>query len=218
MRKYAIGLIFAFTVMNVQAQETVLVQDFESWNAIKLEKDLGKLDVKAELQARLNNNASSMAQYFGQIGLEYKVLKPLKVGVGYRYIRQNEKEGFVTGGRLDLDAMYEKKLGDFKLDSRVRYTIRTEADEETSTNKIRLKAGLKYNIKGWKLDPKLSAEYFRVLDGAASAHDKMRYTLSTRYKLNKKLAIGAFYRLETELKENYPADYYILGLSYNINF
>lgn len=218
MRKIAIALSIVLAALSGMAQETVLVQDFESWNAVKVSKDFGKIDVDAQLQARWNDNASSLSQYFGQVGVEYKLFKPVTIGMAYRFIKQNEKEGFVKGGRIQFDAMYDKKLGDFKLDTRLRYQNRSEEDELDNVSKIRFKAGLRFNISGWKLDPKFSAEYFRVLDGEASRHDKMRYTLGTKYKINKHNSIGIYYRLETELKENYPADYYILGLNYNIKF
>lgn len=218
MRHYLFGLAILAMTVSAYAQETVLVRDLESWNAVQLEKDFGKLALQTELQTRWSDNATSLNQYFGEVGLEYKLFKPIKVAVAYRFGKENEKEGFVNANRFHFDLNYSKKLGDFRWDSRVRYQTKSEADEIDPINKIRFRTGFEYNISNWKLDPKLSVEYFRLTNSALDPHDKMRYTLSTKYKINKHNAIGAFYRIEQELKETYPANYYIIGLNYRIKF
>jgi len=199
-------------------QTTKLTQDFESWNSISLKKDFGKLDLSVDMQARLNNDASTVYQYFGQLGAEYKVFKPLSIGMAYRWAPESEKEGFVNTQRVQFDLKGRKKFGDFKLEARLRYQIKNEADELDDMRKLRFKSGFRYNIPSWKLDPRFSVEYFRILEGANSEHDKMRYTLGTSYKFNKHNSIGAFYRIEREFKESYPATFYILGLNYSYKF
>ncbi len=56
---------------------------------------------------------------------------------------------------------------------------------EKIVDKIRIRGLLSYNIKKWKLDPSIAAEYFaRENDeGTQYNKDKMRYTISTKYKI-----------------------------------
>ena len=91
-------------------------------------------------------------------------------------------------------------------------------DGDYFKNYLRLKAGVKYNIKDWKFDPKFSTEIFRDMTKVTGGFDKLRFTLGTSYDLKKFGEFGAYYRLERELGFSYPKTTSIVGLNYVYTF
>ena len=142
------------------------VRDLEVWTAAKVEYKLNKkLDFGFEEQLRLKDNASTIDQYFSEITVGYNLKKKISLGLGLRYIKENDNVGKIQGYENHLrwngDLSYKHKLERFSLKYRLRYQSKnelnvSEAQGDTLKNTIRLKVGSTYNIKGWKLDPKVS--------------------------------------------------------------
>lgn len=228
--KYLILLLSISLLGTGYAQDSVLVRDFESWNGISLKKSFldKKLDLQLTQEFRLNSNSSRLNNYFTELGVEYEIIKGLEAGIGYRFIRNNTKNGYVNEQRLNADLSHKHKIDRLEIGYRFRYQNRSEigikkedGDDPISKYRLRLKAG--YNIKNWKLDPYISSEIFYATETSRvnyvpsiteveniSGFQKLRFTLGTSYKINDLLELNGFYRIERDFK-TYPTVYYTPG-------
>ena len=204
-------------------------KDWASWSTIGVEYELNnRWSFGLEEQFRLKENFSEVDNFFTQLSAEYKVFKNFKIGVGARYIRNNDNTGNIQGYenyfRFQIDAMYKHEINNFKIGYRLRYQNKNELgvsyDEGDYANQnIRFKTSLEYNFKKWKLDPKFSAEVFnKFQEGDDNGFNKYRLTLGTDYKIKNFGKLGVFYRFEKELNVDFPDTTNILGLKYTYSF
>ena len=223
------------------AQDSVLVRDFESWNGIILKKSFldKKLDLQLAQQFRLNNNSSRLNNYFTEFGADYEFIKGFKVGLGYRFIRNNRKSGYNNEHRFNADVSYKHKIERITLGYRFRYQNRNDIgaakDDENQISKYRLRLKLDYNIKNWKFDPYFTTEVFYATETSLvnyvptiteveniAGFQKLRLTLGTSYKINDLFELNGFYRIERDFKTYStvyytPGTYYIVGFNIEIN-
>ena len=139
------------------------------------------------------------------------------------------------------------KLGRFKfsLRERYQYTYRmaTECDRERyyylyfppvyemwdetpeqmvdeklakSDHKLRSRLQVSYNIKGFPFEPFAEVEVYNELD-KAFALDKVRYTVGTEYKINKKNKLKVYYRYQ-DYADIDEVNGHALGLGYAFEF
>jgi long-subunit fatty acid transport protein len=197
-------------------------KDLENWSSIRLKYKLNKKwSFELEEQLRLDEDISEVSGYFTQLSTEYTLMKNFKIGGALRFVRINDNEGKIQGYenhlRFHFDASYKHKINDVSLKYRLRYQNRNElAVDDYANQKLRLKVGIEYNIKNWKLDPKFSAEIFNQIgqEEENNGLKKYRLTLGTDYNLKNIGTIGLFYRIEQELNETIPKTINIIGLKY----
>lgn len=181
-----------------------------------------------QAQVRLENNSSELRKYFYQLSTEYKLSKKIDLELGLRYLANNDNTGNVQGiensFRYNLDASYGHSVSRFKLKYRLRFTNENElglAEGETSNpdRYLRLKASSDYNIKNWKLDPKIGVEIFNKQspDSPTNGFNKLRVQLGTEYGLGKAGEIGIAYLIQQELVDFYPKTLHVLRLKYSIS-
>lgn len=221
-RTLLIGIVCIHTIHS-QTEDT---NDLESWNSITVRyKPNKKWSFELQEQLRLDENISEISEYFTQLGIERSITKNFDFGVGLRFIRENDNEGSIQGYenhfRFHLDAMYKHELKRFTLQYRLRYQNKNDLSISTSEGdyakqNIRFKAGMEYNFKNWKLDPKFSAELFNRFQKEEddNGFSKLRFTLGTDYKFKKLGKLGLFYRIEKDLNETIPETTNIIGLKY----
>lgn len=195
--------------------------DWESWNSVGLKYKLNKKwSFELEEHLRLKENISEISRYFTQLGAQYKINKHFKVGAAARYISKNDNTGAVQGYdnyfRYHLEALYDHKINDFKLEYRLRYQNKNELGEDDYANQhLRLKAAVTYNIRNWKLDPEISAEIFDHFEkGEENGFDKYRITIGSAYNMKKFGKIKFYYRYKRQLNEEFPETKNIIGLKY----
>ncbi|CAG5079566.1 DUF2490 domain-containing protein [Parvicella tangerina] len=225
--KYIMILLFAFSCVEIFAQdgEWVTIRDFETWNSFNLKYKLNKnWKLGLEQQFRFNDNSSALDRYFTELSVSHSFSKYIFGGVGFRYLRQNDTKGDVQGFenhlRFNFDFGVKHSLNRFDFKYRLRFQTKNELgiskDEgDYSNNHIRLKAGVGYNIKKWKLDPEGSVEIFRHYEkGEQNGFNNIRFTFGTKYNLKKIGVFGLFYRFEKELNAQYPLSSHIIGFKY----
>ena len=178
-----------------------------------------KFRITLNQSLRLEQNSTLIQQHFTELEAHFLPAKGLKLGGGYRFIWSNDDEGYEKFGRFHLEGRYKHKLQRFSLNYRLRYQNRRQlflGEDITPTVthglRFRLKGG--YNIKNWKWDPYLSTEIFRETEDGESSFKKMRFMLSTQYKIKKIGTISPFYGLERELTGTYPKTTYIAGFNF----
>ncbi len=217
------------------AQDSTLTRDLESWIAVGVKKSFlnKKLSAGIQQQFRLDDNTSRLQQYFTNLEVDYEIYKNLKLGLGYRFIRnRNGNDGRVTEHRYNMDISYSKKLDRLRLGGRFRFQRRTNAIyKDYPTTKYRFRLKLDYNIPKWKFDPYLNTELFYSKENLSydyvegvteenpiSGFQKYRLQIGT----SRKIGIGVmkvFYMLEHQFSgygTNFgvPINWNILGVNY----
>lgn len=198
--------------------------DFETWSSIGLEfKATKKLSFGVEQHLRLKTNSSEIDTYFTQLEGSYFLFNGFALGSGLRYIRKNDTKGKIQGYenhfRFHIDASYKHKINRFSLKYRLRYQNKNElevsSDEgDYAKQHIRLKASVDYAINNWKLDPKIAMELFNQFGEEDQGLSKLRWTLSTDYKLKKLGKLKLFYSVEKDLNTPVSRIVNILGFKY----
>jgi hypothetical protein len=225
----SIVLFSLLLLSTVNYGQTEGEKDWASWNTIGIEYKLNdKWNFGLEEQFRLKENFTAVDNFFTQLSADYEIFKNFEIGVGLRYIRENDNKGNVQGYenhfRFQFDAKYKYKIKDFKIGFRLRYQNKNELgisyDEGDFPNQnIRFKTSVAYNFKDWSLDPKFSAEIFnRFQEEKDNGFNKYRLTLGTDYKMKNFGKIGVFYRYEKDLNVEAPDVTNILGLKYIYSF
>ena len=224
-------LIVLIIVFQVFFSKPVIAQsntDFQAWSAIELKyKPNKKLSFGLEAQWRLKENASITDQYFAELTSEYEIFDNFKLGVAIRFIRDNDTKGNIQGYenyiRVHLGVSYTHKIERIKLKYRVRVQNKNElgvSKIEGDYNKqgIRFKINMEYNIRNWKLDPKISGEIFHPFEkGESTSFNKYRISFGTEYKLKGIGKINLYYRIENKINTEFPDTTNILELKFTYN-
>ncbi|MDX2359512.1 MAG: DUF2490 domain-containing protein [Crocinitomicaceae bacterium] len=201
--------------------------DYMTWATVGAKgKIIKSLSWSADFNTRFNK--FGLKTFFPQVGFEYKVTKWFRPGIDYRLVFDKNnllKYSASSSIRINLNFRHvvDKRL---KLSARLRYQYSTghstDLEEDDGLNHlIRWKPAISYDIKGFFLTPKLSAEVFlNPVNGAITAgFTKVRYALGVDLDLDSPHKIGLSYRIDHKVI-NFPATRvrHILGLSYVYSF
>ena len=96
------------------------------------------------------------------------------------------------------------------------YSYRTDIKDAKSDHKLRSRLQVSYNIKGFPFEPFVEVEVYNELD-KAFALDKVRYTVGTEYKINKKNKLKVYYRYQ-DYADIDEVNGHVLGLGYAFEF
>ncbi len=175
-----------------------ITNDFQTRTEVKLSfEPLDKLTLSLNPEVRWDESFQ-VGKYMLESGISYKPVKGLTLGGTYRFIinpRTTKATEYLH--RFALYTSYKKKIERFEPSLRIKYTNFTE--DISLGEFLRYRAKLKYDIKGSKITPMLSAEAFHELSG--NQIYKMRYAIGAEYKLNKKSSIGLGYMLDYYMTE-----------------
>lgn len=224
-RKLLAFLVVLFFVFSGYAQMPATWVEFEL--SKKIVKDL-KLEFNPEL--RLLDDFK-MDSYILEGGLSYKLHKYLTIASYYRFEEEwdykkstGAYKGNYSFNRLAFDIKSGYELYRFSLQGRIRYTKGLDATNNES--EMRYRAKLDYNIKGIKLIPFVSVEFFNnksvtdaektLISGGFKDINKIRYTGGLSYELNKNNEVSLFYRLQDNRVKDEWAN--VLGLSFSHDF
>jgi hypothetical protein len=186
---------------------------------MKIAKGL-KAEVSPEFRFNTGDGTNS---YLVQAGLNYRVASWLSVGGYYRLNGSTVQDPeSIDGSAIDLsnrfafDANTKTSIKRFTPKLRVRFCNFTDFDSQTDdkTNYLRYRFGLDYNIRGIKLTPFASAEFYQKL--SSGLFSKSRYTIGAEYEFNKHHSISAGYSYADKFKTG--ASEHIFELTYSIKF
>ncbi|MBJ6367485.1 DUF2490 domain-containing protein [Snuella sedimenti] len=216
-----VSVFFVLTGFGQQSQD-----DFNSWSALEFKyKPNKKWDFGIETQFRLKEEASTVDAYFGQIDVSRDLWFGLKLGMGLRYIRENDNQGRVQGYenhvRYQIDLSHKYKIARMVFKSRLRYQNKNELgisnqEGDIPVQRMRLKVGSIYNFRKWKLDPEISGEIFNKFKKATNNNefDKYRINIGTSYDFKGNGRLSVFYRFENEFNTANQLRYHILFFKY----
>lgn len=187
-----------------------------------------KWNFSIENQFRLHTEGQVVDQNYLELGVEYNFWKNLEAGFSYRLILKNDDKGNVQEAevhhRFNFFASYKWKVECFALKLRGQYQTRRELFWATNYfvgdvgRYWRLKTTLDYNFKKWKLDPKVSVEFFlRPINYNRGQYNKYRLSLETGRKLGTQHHISIKYTYEREMRRFNPEVVHLIQLKYTYN-
>jgi hypothetical protein len=200
--------------------------DFGIWGSASVKHKFSqKISATLEEQFRFNQNATAVAQYFTDAGVEYSLSKKLKVTLCYRFINNQKETYFSKRHRFYVDLSYKLKY------SQLQFLLRTRLQEQQedihssdfgyipawySRNKLTVKFDLNK-----KYTPYLGVEAFYMIstpnvDG--SFIDKMRYTAGFEYEFNRVHALDLFYLMQQDQNVNKRVTDFVAGIGYAYTF
>ena len=220
--------------------------DLGLWASAEVkEKIFPGLDASLEGEFRLRNNMRTVERWGGTAGLSYKLFPFLKASAGYTYIYYNHPDKTTGKGNyipeygsprhrvnVSVTGSYKWNRFEFSLRERYQYTYRVglsvpkynlkeqvrKENEEISAKSLhvlRSRLQVEYNIRKSPFKPYASCEWFHSLDG--EGFKKIRWTLGTSYKLNKKNSFDLYYRYQNEADED-ETDGHVIGVGYSFKF
>lgn len=222
-------LLLAVVCVNGQIVEEDDLTDVELWTGVGLKYDFHKrFSFELEEQFRLKDDLSTFSQLFTEATLTYdpgkaEWLKPLEFSLGGRHITKNDTKGNKQGieyfYRYNLDANYTVEFDRLTVGYRFRFQSRNQLylgdlEPEVPTNDIRHKASIGYNIKNWKLDPKLTFELFSRQEDDVYGLARYRVRLGSDYSFVKRQDLSFFLMYEKEIDVAEPETIYAIGLKY----
>ena len=204
-------LILFFLPIFCFAQE----EDFQSWSTITFKQKVSKkFDFYLRNTVRYRENSSIISKAFIDLKIKYKIKKNMSFALGYRdinswnymLIRQNTK-------RFYTDIVLRKKIDRYVFF--VRNRLQRQGKLNNYNNVFRQRFKLAYNIKGTKLAPAVSTEYFYHLTHQL---DKLRHSILLSYPLSKKIDFDLGYRFQHEINIARPKNLFILDAKLNYSF
>jgi len=211
-----LGFILILCSLNIKAQEnSPIYKDFESWNKISARKKLGNgFSVKLNQSLRLRDNAGTLKQVFTEAALNYKINKRLTIGTGYRIIVPNKDD---IRHRIHFLGTYKISPKRWDIGYRLKLDNNTEEFENFDHN-LRNRLTVGYNIRKWKFDPEIAVEIFYNYRNNYQGFNKIRCTIGTEYKINKRLDLGISTSFQRTFAVSNPRQLGILSLSLNYGF
>ena len=220
--RYIIIIITLISLENIQAQSNL----FESWNSVKLDYKISKkFQINYEIQLRLKSQRELYDQLFNELDFKYLFSNNLYAGFVFRITEKNDDFGYYTDSknftRNQFYLGYKIEKWRYELEFQAKYQIK----DKVSSNRafkvyipkkyFRYKLSLSKDFKNWKLDPKVNFEFFLRDKSYANIYDKLRISIGTKYKFNKKNSINVGYFYDNDF--SYPFKTEGLKLRYNFS-
>lgn len=201
--------------------------DLEVWGGLAYNCKFTKSwELTVATQARAKLTSPEFDRFLVEIETQYnprfhKFVKPIKIGVGLRYIGALDDDDYENHLRIHADFLYRFKFKRFHLDYRLRGQFRDELKQKDVlykhywTKDLRNRIEIGYNFKKWKLDPEVFFElFFHDELGALNGFTKCRVGLKTSYKITANQSLGIKYFLEMGMNYYNPNYNNVIVLSY----
>ena len=218
--KIKLSLIFFLgTLATLVAQNDDV---YENWSSIEVDYGLTKnIDIYGGGQLRIKSVGDTYNKSFYEIGAKIKINDYLSSGFGYRGIDELDDVGNIQGHEkfnryhAFLTGEYEYKKIDFRL--RLQFQRKNEVGNSSLNNDFfRTRFEVRYDIKGWKADPRIGIEFFTKDDLNFDAnYKKYRFSFGTKLNLKGPNSLTIKYILQEEVRVVSPISHHILRLNYN---
>jgi len=195
---------------------------YENWSSIEVDYGLTKnIDIYAGGQLRIKSVGDSYNKSFYELGAKIKINDYLSSGFGYRGIDELDDLGNIQGHEkfnryhAFLTGVYEYKKIDFRL--RLQFQRKNEVGNSSLNNDFfRTRFEVRYDIKGWKADPRIGIEFFTKDDlNFDDNYKKYRFSFGTKLNLKGPNSLTIKYILQEEVRVDSPVSHHILRLNYN---
>jgi hypothetical protein len=212
-------LLILFLGLNGYSQ----TRDAGLWVSGTLEKRLSDaFAVQLSEEVRLMENISEAATVFTDLGLEYRITKPLKVSLHYRHLFDRRlDDSYERNSRFYADVSYKFKLSNFSLLLRERmqatYAPFNSSDNINPEWYSRTKATLKPDLdRNW--NPLVFAEAFTPITHSEYKYlDKLRYGAGFEWSIRKKHVLDLSYMIQSKFQNEPESDFiFVIGYSYSL--
>lgn len=230
MRYVTLILILLITHVNIRSQNQQQMPNVwaENWLSAKINFRINnKWDFSFKEQLRLTPIYDIYERNYSEFQIEKFSKRNFNWGISYRHvIRNNGMESSMRQYNRNTCFFTQKwSMGnENRLSYKYRVQYQRQRERLPNTNKHvselrkywRIKTDLSYNIKNWKLDPKIGIEFFfRGSNHPTDQYNKYRITIGTKKKLNKNQSITIKYMFEKQRKSWNPEVIHVLGIQYN---
>ncbi|MDA3927502.1 MAG: DUF2490 domain-containing protein [Prolixibacteraceae bacterium] len=192
----------------------------------KVQKEISKkIETSLEYEHRFDQNLSTFDKAFLEPSVTYSITKPLRVGVIYRIILdQNRTRKQQVEQRVAAYLRYRLKLDDFEI--KFKTALQYGFDDITNTTfsynqKLvnRNAIEIEYNWFGSKFTPFASAEiFYHINHPNGGILNQWKIKAGSSYKLSSKAKIQIYYLFENEFNVAYPIDAHVFGAGYSHQF
>ncbi len=216
------------------------------WTSAEVKGDINKrFSVSAEVDYRTSDKLKSTERFDVNISTQYRIFKWLRANAGFTFIDQHvglstTKKGNIIPAywqpkyrwQVGLTGKYSFDRFTISLREQLQVTYRTSQyvskysssgkpkDDEyiawRTKTKLRSRLGIEYDIKKTPLEPFANIELYNCLNDNM-AKDKLRFTIGTDIKLNKRNAFSIYYRYIDEADDDDPSGN-IIGVGYTHKF
>lgn len=169
--------------------------------------------IKLYVSPELRLDESGLDKFLVETEVKYSALKILDVGASYKLLmnfKTNNPTEYVH--QFTFFSQVEHKIDRFNPSLRVMF-VNYDEDEGTS-NLLRYKTKLEYDIPKIKIDPYIAAElYHEISTGEIS---KMRYSIGADWRFTNRQSLGLSYKLDDYLDADKKK--HIVSLDYSYKF
>lgn len=213
-------LIIGFSLFSLTCLSQV-DQNFNTWLGVGLEKKVVKnLNTGLSFDARIDE--SGVRTFFPELSAEYKVKKWIRASVEYRLLtKRNKYENYKTSSSLRTNLILKKstKRWDFGLRLRYQYSFGrlNQSYDADFDQAIRLKPSIKYDIKGSKLTPEYSTEFYYdpMFGPEGPGFTKIRYAIGAGWSSKSPHSFKLKYLIDHRLNEAPTRLTHIISLGYS---
>ena len=183
-----------------QTEEVSRVNEF--WTGASLKYKLNKkVAFNLDQQVRITNNLNEIRSTFFEFGVKYKFNKHFSTRFQHRYTIRN-MERHVNRFSLDGTGKFNIKPANLELSYRLRFQHAMVTFTDEPETFLRNRVQIRYKAFKWM---KLFARY----ESFYQFNDKTRfrrnlYAAGIDLKVNKKLDVSLFYRLDQKINTNNP--------------
>jgi hypothetical protein len=188
----------------------------ELWTGVTLRvKPLKRLTTEIEHQLRFDNGIQALATRFTEFGVGYDITKRFGLKAAYRTTHKTGSERVDNDKRrFSIETFYNFGSDEtrFVFSYRLRYQVARETADRENVDRddyIRNRFSLDYNLTK-KVQPYTAAEIFYKLNQNKEIRAYW-LTLGLKSRINKRIGLNTFYRIEMEQNVKYPKTNYIVG-------
>jgi hypothetical protein len=193
------------------------------WTGVNLEKRLSRsFALHLNGQLRYSENVTVRRAMLGEVGLSYKLVKHLELTGYYRYTARRKFDedtyaySYKPYHRFYADLSYDRKVGPFKLDYRLRYQNQFKDDVsglETDKSCLRNKLELAWPNAS-RFTPYVSTDIFYRL---GEGFDQLRNKVGVSIEVTRHQKLDLFGFTDYQLIDR-QKNQLLLGVTYRVKF
>ena len=198
------------------------IDDVGLWAGVKVTKKVTReFDISINPEYRFNHDVTTLDAFLTDVGLEYEIVRSVRVSLHYRFINSNRDNYYSKRHRLYADLAYRYKLKDFTF--QVRGRIQQQYTDINSSEfgkypvwTIRTKLGVRYDF-GKKYTPYVSGELYYLLKDVTEADGiftRNRYEAGFTYDFNRLHGINPFLLFQHNRITGF--DELVYGIGYSV--
>ena len=190
------------------------LRPFKNTSRVAEPKFNKRFRLATEAGYRSDENLSGGKQVFWDLSVRYKFTDYLRVVAEHRFSfrgaeRSNSQR---TSFQATLRGEWNRFVGDYRMRFQHEYLDPTDVRDQ-----LRNRLGLTYDIRKWKLDPEVSAEFFTWFGYLGARLIGTRYSVGTSWTPGKDHEIGIAVMHDREQYVNEPTYRIIYALSYSLD-